>query len=245
MVCIFCLFLSRNRDFEVVVPVEDSSCESAAGGNSKTVNNSNDVKASQPLLFSASIPSQANMRMSLETLHCESEMMYYYAQIQSMKSVENNVSGEGMVSKSMHNLSPRFRDEQELLPIARYRSHSQGDQSLGPKLLDGMKRESALVTVTNREIVADSDRKSLMSGSNQAKQDSKNRRSDTSINQPVCLETMEQSEEKEERSVKRRSKLSSCWSSIRHSALAQILRYCTPCMCRWFLLHRGFSSVVF
>ena len=232
------LFLCRNREYEVAVPAEDNTCVGAVGGDSKTVNSSSTVAASQPLLnklpslSSASVPSQVKMGMSVETLHCESEIMYYYAQVQSVKSDEGNLSGERMVSISMHNLSPRsglpFSDEQELPPVARHRSYSHGDQSYAPKSFGRLSREGAAVMVNNREIVAGLDKNSLISGAGQPRQDKENGGSGTNIRQPDALLGLgEKCEEKDDKPVKKRSKLSLCWHSVQHSAFVQILRYCT------------------
>ena len=214
------------------MPAEDGSGVVPAGGLSETTN----VIAFQPLLdrlpslSSHCSPSQVKVGMSLETLHCESEVLYYYAQIESVKNEESSLTGERTVSKSMHNLGPSCRrsvsDEEEFLTISRQRSYSHGDQSLQPILLDNINRDCALVTGNKGEIVSDPEEKSLISGSCLTKHGNMNGRSSSSMKQDITVEVSEKSEGKEERTVKQCSKLRSCWHSIRHSAVARILRYC-------------------
>lgn len=190
--------------------------KSVVEGEKQVVSSTRDIFPSQPLhgtiqTFQSptSIPSHLKVGMSLETLHCESDMVYYYAQRQSEKSSNDHMLEEMTMTRSMHNLSPRLKtspdDDQELVPMLRTRSYSHGDQSKHRKVLELTEEGRAAGPGKKSPEVS-----ALEAGTKAGLGNGATVNPDISSVQ--------------DKNVEKRSKISSCWSSIRHSSFVQILR---------------------
>ncbi|XP_076434830.1 uncharacterized protein LOC143274788 [Babylonia areolata] len=179
--------------------------------------------------------------MSMETLHCEMELPYYYARQISLKSDTTLSREEKAVSKSMHNLGAAtvpsaFREEEDdgLTPVTRRRSYSHGHQGGEENSFNGRpKVNHALSKVSADESVRVPMEAEFLSGEserNDAPAPAKDDEASVSLNchgagkNKVAVNVGREECRERDSCGKSRSARRSCWQSVRNSSLVQLLR---------------------
>lgn len=116
------------------------------------------LHSSHPLLTkhkseSSHTTGQSRIRMSLENLHCETEILYYYARRESERLVDDDgLRLPRPSSRSLHALQtryPRLFPSIEEISTPRKRSYSHGDQTKSPPIVSSV-QDGAVTNTDSR-----------------------------------------------------------------------------------------------